>query len=257
MDEQPGDNAMIRYSSFLGSVRNAVSYWDSWTQGQGTQGLTPALLQVTLEAGGRQVHLWISPTNLYVWGFSNTINNTPRTWAFNTHSFELQQQMANTTPAGMFNGISEAVLDVGFDSTHHAINQAAGRERNGMPTGFWNVYGAIETLATTNPDNGAGPRLNVARSLQQLVHFVAEGARLNDVEGTYRAGMRGVTANLTSRHVELTNQWGQLSTWMVGRHFGATNPFDLRLGTAPNRSITTIPQAREYIRLALGSAPRP
>ncbi len=248
---------MLYYSNMLGNVRVAAGYWDTWTQGEATQGSTPALLRVRLRAGEREISLWLNPRNLYVWGYSAELNGHNRTFAFDTHAVELQEQIRVTIRpqnANPFDGVSETVVGLGFDSNHGDIDRWAQRNRLGIPTQFWNVRGAIETLATRHPGSY---RMDVARSLQQLIHFVSEGARFNDIEGVYRSGMRGNDVYLNGMHVDLTNQWGPLSSWMVGRHYGATNDFELRLGGTARRWITTIPQARQYVRMALGSAPRP
>lgn len=251
-----GSSQVINYSSFLAAVRNAVSRWVDRNGGLQAQSGTAALLQVTLEADGRRSHLWIDAQTLYVWGFSN---HNGRTWAFNNHVAELRDQIARSNDP--FNGIDRNVQSLGFAGRYDSIGAAANRNRMDMTAGWNQVYGAIVTLADmNNPLSGSGGRQqDAARSLQQLLYFVAEAARLNDVEGVYRAAMNGNARPVGNMNHELVNEWGHLSSLIQATGYGATGQFVIINWVQPNgtiqyETVDTQAEARRYVRVMCGGS---
>ncbi|GHJ08687.1 hypothetical protein TPA0907_30540 [Micromonospora humidisoli] len=248
MEYGPGDNQMIRYSSFLAAVRNAVSDWADSRGGLVTQ-TNRALLRVTLEYAAQDVDLWIDPQNLYVLGFST---QRGATYAFSDQAGTLRDRFSRTTNSSWY-GVDTNVQTLYFTSNYGSIEGAANRSRTAMLANFQDVAGSIGSLARMeNPTaNPGGRQQEAARSLQTLIGFVSEGARFNDIEGIFRQGMRSYNnAPITLRHAELENQWSAISSAILGWSYGATNTYTVRLGGNSTHVISTIAQARQYVRVA-------
>ncbi|MFD8750104.1 ribosome-inactivating family protein [Kitasatospora sp. NPDC059577] len=97
----------------------------------------------------------------------------------------------------------------------NAMRQAAGRGRESMPIGWYDLMGSIDNLATTGYPYGANQQ-NVARSLMFMIQFTSEAARFWDVYGVTRDIQGGNTPfynglPLTQQYLE--NSWDQISQY--------------------------------------------
>ncbi|MFI2608155.1 ribosome-inactivating family protein [Kitasatospora sp. NPDC018619] len=240
----PSGDQRIAYSNFLASLRAAVAAPSL----DRTQGENVGLVMVSLTAPddrGRRRHLdlWVNPSNLYVWGFTN---ENGVTYQFNDIDNALRDRLAETnTPAPQIN---PAIQTLPFGSNYNSLTQAAGRDRNAMPISFTDLRYSIVQLAGEN--NPWGDSQATARSLSLMIQAVAEAARFNDVEGTFRAVMNGWDVRtLPIEQQWLENNWDALSRLDVTLHGDepAANPLWIpEVGLITNR--TTL---RRYVRMTM------
>ncbi|MEU3567534.1 ribosome-inactivating family protein [Kitasatospora sp. NPDC036755] len=202
----PGESETIRYSTFMASLRAAVAGYNM----QETQLEDVGLVQVSLTAlddQGRRRHtdIWVNPSNLYVWGFSN---ENGVTYQFNDIGNALQTRISETTSPTP--PVNPNVQTMNIGSNYNALSQAAGRNRGAMPISWIDLrYSIVQLAAESNP---WGNRQATARSLSLMIQALSEAARFNDVEGTFRAAMNnwGVR-QLPQAQQNLENSWDALS----------------------------------------------
>lgn len=237
-----GELGRITYSTFLASLRLAVSVESTAMQGLQTQTADEGLVRVRLRlTDGTEASLWINPFNLYVVGFSN---RDGQTWQFNDMGgVLLTRRIQSGDPGGA------GTQTLGFGGNYPSLNGVAGQGRADMPIELNNVEGSIRNLANAQVPNDANRRQAIARSLMLLINFTSEAVRLNDVEGSFRASMtenHGSTRRLPLQQQELENQWSRISNWMVTEY---QNPrANLSLPNIP--LIETIGDARRYVRVS-------
>jgi hypothetical protein len=240
----PSGGERIAYSTFLASLRAAVAAPSL----DRTQGENVGLVMVSLTAlddrgQRRHVDLWVNPSNLYVWGFTN---ENGVTYQFNDIDNALAARIAETnSPAPQIN---PNIQTLPFGSNYNSLTQAAGRGRDAMPISWTDLRYSIVQLAGEN--NPWGNRQATARSLSLMIQAVAEAARFNDVEGTFRAVMNAWdTRTLPIEQQWLENSWDALSRLEV-QFNGANTATPLwipEVGLIDNS--TTL---RRFVRLTMG-----
>ncbi|MFF2744691.1 ribosome-inactivating family protein [Kitasatospora sp. NPDC058048] len=246
LSEGPSGDERIRYSTFLASLRAAVSGYNA----QETQLEDVGLVQVSLTAlndQGQRRHtdLWINPSNLYLWGYSNQNGDT---YQFNDLNNALQSRISETTtPAPPVN---HNVQTLNFGSNYNSLSTAAGRGREALPISWNDMRGSILHLAGEN--NPWGNRQATARSLSLMIQALSEAARFNDVEGTFRAVMNDWTVrNLPIQQQYLENSWDALSRFYNQASAGQNaTPVDIpTVGRVDNLS-----NLRWYVQMTMGHA---
>jgi hypothetical protein len=237
---EPNVLTRISYSTFLAGLRNLVSVQSS-DGGLQTQNDSTGLVRVRLTAQGRTVTLWVQASTLYVLGFETPGGTV--LWF-------------NDNPQGT-GGPGSEIRILPFGGNYNHLVAAAGRDRDQMPISWYDVSGSITQLATINYTALLAGDLNVrratARSLMLLINMVSEAARLNDVEGTFRAAMNTwdlVRIGLPFAQQHLENNWGTLSNYFyqVGHGNLYPAPYIDGVGAVIGRD-----QVRRYVRVLLGS----
>ncbi|WP_416874296.1 ribosome-inactivating family protein [Kitasatospora sp. SC0581] len=244
LSEGPSDNERMRYSNFLGSLRVAVSGYGL----QQTQLEDIGLVQVSLSAlddrgQRRHVELWINPSNLYLWGYSNQYGDT---YQFNDLNGALQSRISETTtPAPP---VSRNVQTLNFGSNYNSLSTAAGRGRESMPISWNDMRGSILHLAGEN--NPWGNRQATARSLSLMIQSLSEAARFNDVEGTFRAAMTDWNVrSLPIQQQYLENSWDALSRFYE-RSAAGLNATPVDIPTVGR--VDNLGTLRRYVQMTMG-----
>ncbi|MGW3178499.1 ribosome-inactivating family protein [Kitasatospora sp. NPDC001119] len=244
LSDSPSDNERMRYSNFLGSLRAAVAGYNV----QETQLEDVGLVQVSLSAlddhdQRHRTDIWINPSNLYVWGFSNEHGDT---YQFGDLNGALQARISETTaPAPP---VSHNVQTLNFGSNYNSLAGAANRNRENTPISWRDVRGSILQLAiVTNPWE---QRQATARSLSLMIQTLSEAARFNDVEGTFRAAMTDWSVRtLPIQQQALENNWDALSR------------FYTRVSSGQNATAVEVPTVgwvdnlgtlRRYVQMTMG-----
>ncbi|MFE7560802.1 ribosome-inactivating family protein [Kitasatospora sp. NPDC057500] len=240
----PSGDERIRYSAFLASLRAAVAGYNT----QETQLEDVGLVQVSLTAlddRGQRRHtdIWINPSNLYIWGFSNEQGVT---YQFSDIGNALQSRIRETTaPAPPVN---HNVQTLNIGSNYNSLSNAAGRGREAMPISWIDMrYSIVQLAGESNP---WGNRQATARSLSLMIQALSEAARFNDVEGTFRAAMNNwEVRDLPIQQQYLENSWDALSRYYSRVSSGQnTTPVDIpTVG-----QIGNLDQVRRYVRLTMG-----
>jgi hypothetical protein len=259
MGDTPSDQERISYSSFLGALRNAAGHLEGdsgmRTQSRGPEGQPNGLIQLDLhtpnDQGGRNwVSIWVNPSDLYVWGFTNQAGQT---WSFSESTSILNAAMGEVPTLGNTNQIppgTQTAQSLGYESNYQSLANVAGRSISDIQTGFYDLRASIQLLATVSNPTGSQYRQEVARSLQTIIQATAEAARLNDVEGIWRSAMTGYTQQRTGLAAnELETHWSALSSFLYAHLDGATYNYTLQnVGT-----LRTTADARRYLAMSLGS----
>jgi hypothetical protein len=244
----PGEQTRIQYSTFLASLRQAVSVGSS-DRGQQTQSNPPGLIRVSLTAeegdGTRRgVDLWVTPNDLYVVGFQ--VRGQNYRWQFS------DSRWPNPLPVEA--GIDpRMVYNLPFGGNYNSLTQAAGRDRAYMPISYPQVTSAILGLGRSyaNGHTLGSDRQSAARCLMLLIQMVSEAARFNDVESQFRSALGGWDESyLTTGQQNLETNWATLSNFFYRLNQG-TNPAPVNvsgIGTIRDRA-----QVRRYVRVLLGS----
>ncbi|MEU4120847.1 MULTISPECIES: ribosome-inactivating family protein [Streptomyces] len=217
----PGIGLRDSYSYFLQSVRDAAGHAGPAEVMQ-TQHEGVGLVWVTLTARNehnqeRRIHLWMNPANMYILGFTT---HDGRTYEFNdtgrvgSNDTTLRWRMRNTHGQEIqAAGISRDPIQLNFGGGYGSLENAAQRGRDRMQVGYFDVQASILQLATIANPSGVG-RLESARSLTLMIHFVSEAARFHDIEGSFRTAMATYEQRpLPGWQVALENAWGALSAY--------------------------------------------
>ncbi|MET8544588.1 ribosome-inactivating family protein [Kitasatospora sp. NPDC004799] len=245
LSDSPGENERIRYSTFLASLRAAVAGYNT----QETQLEDVGLVQVTLSAlddqgQRRRTELWINPSNLYLWGYSNQYGDT---YQFNDLNGALQGRISETTaPAPP---VSHNVQTLNFGSNYNSLSTAANRGRDAMPISWNDMRGSILHLAGEN--NPWGNRQATARSLSLMIQALSEAARFNDVEGTFRAAMNDWSVrSLPIQQQYLENSWDALSRF-YNRASSGQNATPVDIPTVGR--VDNLDNLRWYVQMTMGA----
>ncbi|MER5784854.1 ribosome-inactivating family protein [Streptomyces mobaraensis] len=246
-DEGASDHQRDAYSAFIQSLRNAAAGYNGRETQLEDVGIIQASLTAPDDQGRRhQVRIWINPSNLYVWGFSNEHGTT---FQFNDINGALGGRLAETdTPRP---DVNTNVQTLNFGSNYNSLTGAAHRGREAMPISYNDIRASIVQLATVTTPSAGSQRENTARSLSLMVQMLPEAARFNDVEGTFRTAMGTWTPQygLPHQQQELENSWDSLSEYYhrVTAGQNATAPFLPSIGT-----VSGAGQVERYVRLTLG-----
>ncbi|MEU3247144.1 ribosome-inactivating family protein [Streptomyces sp. NPDC006875] len=257
----PSSNAVIQYSTFLASIRNAAGH------GLGsvytTQNASTSLIRADINVNGNSLRLWISPHNLYLRGFTNEANETYYFRPDSTEQYNLAEVMQNLShTAGSGTGLLPplgSMHQLPYGGDYNDLLSYTGKvnnnpyDRSQMDESFYGSYGlnnSVWNLLYVNSGDIYGSTM--ARSLLFMIQYTSEASRFNDVEG----GMRGVMAGtqnvgIPAAQQELENHWRAISQSLnqayanqgfspvyVGPHVGTLN----------NASDAT-----RYLRMGLGN----
>jgi len=256
------ENNQFRYSSFVASLREAVSVpvqnqnselnGAQETQPGNPMGLVRARLSTLSDGRYFSVDLYIRPNDMYVIGYHVPGSNVR--WLFNDEQWvhplppETQQQAPTS-------------YTLPFGANYNALTQAAGRGREDMPISFAQVQNAIVTLAQTVENNGNMPamfRQGAARSLMLLIQMTSEAARFNDIEGPFRSAMGTWNTNyLHQGQLNLETNWGTLSEYFhrIARGEWPAAIFIAGIGWVTGAGPSF--GVRRYVRVLLGSKGTP
>lgn len=264
LGDTASDANRISYSSFLGSLRNAAGHLDPnpnvgmRTQNAGIPFTSNGLIMLNLstpndQGGVNTARVWVNPSNLYVWGFSNQAGTT---WSFSDHTPSLTQGLMESPVRGssttiLPSDINRNAISLGYAGGYTALSQVAQRSVTDIQVGFFDMRASIQRLATVTAPTGAEQRTLVARALQTIIQSTVEASRLNDVEGIWRTAMTGYSQAPTPlRQHELETHWQDISRFLYARVNGSTGTL-----TIPNvGTLRTTADARAYLGIALGSA---
>ncbi|MFJ2607522.1 ribosome-inactivating family protein [Streptomyces sp. NPDC091279] len=240
LGDAPSGNQRIAYSTFIASLRAAVS--DTRPEGvQYTQDASPTegIVRVSLSAhddSGRRraVDLWVQPDNLYVVGYSPQGSGT--SYTFNDASF-------NRAPIGSHRNLP-------FGGNYQSLVGAAGRDRSSLPIHWNDIRASILQLA--NQTSATSNTQNTARSLMLLIQMTSEAARFNDLEGVFRGAMGDWGTGrqgLPTWQQNLENNWGILSNFYwnlqgLGNTSTPNVPYIPGIGTIENAA-----QVRRYVHV--------
>ncbi|MGK5640075.1 ribosome-inactivating family protein [Streptomyces sp. URMC 126] len=247
-DEGASEHQQNDYSTFVQSLRNAAAGYNTQETQLENVGIIQASLTAPDDRGARhQVRIWINPSNLYIWGFSNERGTT---YQFNDINGALAGRLRETTDPRP--DVDMNVQTLNFGSNYNSLTGTAGRGREAMTISYNDIRASLVQLATVNNPNSGNERQNTARSLSLVIQMLSEAARFNDVEGTFRTAMGTweFQYGLPHQQQELENSWDSLSEYYhrVSAGQNATAPFIPSIGR-----INGLDQVRRYLRLALGS----
>ncbi|MFD5434449.1 ribosome-inactivating family protein [Kitasatospora sp. NPDC127067] len=243
-EQGPGENERIRYSTFLASLRAAVAGYNT----QETQLEDVGLVQVSLTAlddRGQRRHtdIWINPSNLYVWGFSN---ENGVTYQFDDINNALASRIAETTSPRP--PVNPNVQTMNIGSNYNGLSGAAGRDRGAAPISWIDLrYSIVQLAGESNP---WGNRQATARSLSLMIQALSEAARFNDVEGTFRAAMNDWSVrNLPIQQQYLENSWDALSRF-YDRASSGQNATPVDIPTVGR--VDSLANLRWYVQMTMG-----
>jgi hypothetical protein len=190
----PGQGAQSQFSAFITSLRQAAGHDFRGGVYQTQTETSNRLIRADItDPAGNQVWLWITPSDLYVRGFTSQTNGT--TYYFGDDGFNLQ------------------MLD--FGSNYNSMSQAAGRGRDTMLISFNDLVGSVRNLATVGYPYG-GNQQDVARSMMFMIQYTSEAARFWDVYGVMSDIMNSWTARydgLPLLQQNLENSWDAISQY--------------------------------------------
>ncbi|MFJ5218849.1 ribosome-inactivating family protein [Streptomyces sp. NPDC088354] len=257
----PSSNAVIQYSTFLASIRNAAGH--SVGGVYATQNAATSLVRADINVNGQSLRLWISPHNLYLRGFTNQAGVTFWFRPDSEENYNLPEVMENLSRTA---GSSAVLLpnlgtmqQLPYGADYNDVVSRTGNvngnpyDRSQLDASFYGSFGlnnSVYNLLYVNQNDQYSSTM--ARSLLFLIQFTSEAARFNDVEGSFRGVMSGTQrVGIPAAQQELEGHWRAISD-SLNRAFANQGFPPVYVGPHVG-TLYSATDATRYLRMGLGN----